>query len=388
MAKRKQRHLHNNNPPPFTCPAVSVIIAMYNTEKYIGECLDSLLAQTFTNFEVVVVDDCSTDNSPAIVESYAPKFGGRLRLMRLQTNSGSAGAPRNMGLELSRGEYIFFIDDDDTITSTALEELYTVAKNFDADVVACEKYYDVPENFWYDAEFRKQLKPFSYQAGGFVTEPALIGEDTFERVKACAQGRFLWNLWSKLIRRDFMIENNVRMMSSVHDDMLCTCFIIYSAKKFVRVPNIINHYRNRSDSITWRSRAGVNGLQKHFRSLKLGFAHLDEFLSGREFFRQRPDMKYLALEIYVREMLNYFQDIYAQIPAPALDELLRKEFGDGDNTALATFVFSAMNIQRLQLNQVVNQANQQAQQFNRFAAQAKQRIADLENEIKRLNDKE
>ena len=361
---------------------------MYNTEKYIGECLDSLLAQTFMDFEIVLIDDCSSDNSPAVVESFIPKFDGRLKVLRLKKNSGNNGIPNNTGFALSRGEYVIFLDSDDTITPDALEKLYTVAKKFDADVVGCEKYYDVPENFWYDAEFRKQLKPFSYQAGGFVTEPALISEDTFERVKACAQGRFLWNLWSKLIRRDFMIENNVRMMSSVHDDMLCTCFIIYSAKKFVRIPNIINHYRNRSDSITWRNRAGVDGLQKHFRSLKLGFAHLDEFLSGREFFRQYPDMKYLALEIYVREMLNYFQDIYAQIPAPALDELLRKEFGDGDNTALATFVFSAMNIQRLQLNQVVNQANQQAQQFNRFAAQAKQRIADLENEIKRLNDKE
>ena len=61
-------------------PAISVIIPMYNAEKYIGECLDSILAQTFTDFEVIVVDDCSTDNSAKIVESYAEKFtkgGGR-----------------------------------------------------------------------------------------------------------------------------------------------------------------------------------------------------------------------------------------------------------------------------------------------------------------------
>ena len=62
-------------------PAVSIVIPMYNTEKYIGECLDSILAQTFQDFEVIVVDDCSTDNSRAVVESYLPKFneGGGVR---------------------------------------------------------------------------------------------------------------------------------------------------------------------------------------------------------------------------------------------------------------------------------------------------------------------
>ncbi len=66
--------------PKKTIPAISIIIPMYNAEKYIGECLDSILAQTFTDYEVIVVDDCSTDNSCAIVESYMSKFdtgGGR-----------------------------------------------------------------------------------------------------------------------------------------------------------------------------------------------------------------------------------------------------------------------------------------------------------------------
>ena len=63
--------------PTKTIPAVSIIIPMYNTEKYIGECLDSILAQTFQVFEVIIVDDCSTDNSAAIVESYLPKFNAK-----------------------------------------------------------------------------------------------------------------------------------------------------------------------------------------------------------------------------------------------------------------------------------------------------------------------
>ncbi len=350
---------------------------MYNTEKFIGECLDSLLNQTFTNFEVIVIDDCSTDNSAAIVESYAPKFNGRLKLTRLQTNSGNNGIPNNMGLALSRGEYVIFLDSDDTITPTALEELYSIAKDFDADVVACEKYFDVPEKSWYDAEFRRQLKPFSYQRGGFVTEPTLIGEDIAERVKACAQKRFLWNIWSKLIRRDFMIQNKMSITNEMANDMLLTCFLVYSAPRYVRAPQVINFYRVVESSLTHQKRDPLKKLHKYLNALKVGFAHLDKFLSGREFFRQHPDVKYLALDTYVREMLGYLQDIYAKIPAPALDELLRKEFGDGDNTALTTFIFSAMNVQRLQFMQA-------QYQFNQFAAQSNRRIAELEGELKRL----
>ena len=109
-------------------PEVSVIVPLYNAEKYIAECLESLLAQTFKNFEVIVVDDCSTDSSCAIVESYRERFGGRLTLSHTKKNSGNPAVPRNKGLMLSRGEYIYHVDNDDVIIQTALEEMYSLAK--------------------------------------------------------------------------------------------------------------------------------------------------------------------------------------------------------------------------------------------------------------------
>ncbi|MBR4151501.1 MAG: glycosyltransferase family 2 protein [Selenomonadaceae bacterium] len=108
---------------------------MYNAGKYIEECLDSLLAQTFQDFEVIVVDDCSMDNSVQIVESYKEKFYGRLQLVVLEKNSGGGSKPRNLVLKLSRGEYIFFVDSDDFIMLNALETLYTTAEEYDAEVV-------------------------------------------------------------------------------------------------------------------------------------------------------------------------------------------------------------------------------------------------------------
>ena len=78
---------------------VSVIIPVFNAEKYLGVCLESILIQTLKDFEVIVVDDCSTDASATIAESYLEKFGGRLKIISLPENTGSGAVPRNIGLE-------------------------------------------------------------------------------------------------------------------------------------------------------------------------------------------------------------------------------------------------------------------------------------------------
>ena len=93
-----------NNPPPSTS-AISVVIPMWNAEKYIGALLDSLLNQTFQDFEVIVTDDCSTDSSCEVVKSYFPRFDGRLKLLIMEKNSGGPGAPTNKGISQAGGKY-------------------------------------------------------------------------------------------------------------------------------------------------------------------------------------------------------------------------------------------------------------------------------------------
>ena len=123
-------------------PAISVIIPMYNAAEFIAECLDSILLQTFQDFEVIIVDDCSDDNCVEIAESYREKFGERLSIARTETNSGGGGyVPRNIGLSMASGEYVYFVDADDFILLTALETLYAAAKEHDADVVYTADYY-------------------------------------------------------------------------------------------------------------------------------------------------------------------------------------------------------------------------------------------------------
>ena len=374
-------------------PAVSVIIAMYNTEKYIGECLDSLLAQTFTDFEVVLIDDASTDNSPAIVADFVPEFGGRLKVLRHKKNSGNNGIPNNTGLALSRGEYVLFMDSDDTITPDALEKLYAAAKDFDADVVACEAYYDVPEKFWHDADFRRNLQPVSYQKGGFVDEPTLITDNIAERLKDCARDRFLWNIWSKLIRRDLLIENKITITNEMANDMLLTCFLVYCAKRYVRVPYTVNFYRVVESSLTHQKRDPLKQLKKYVTALAVGFEHLDKFLSEQEFFRNNPDAKYTAFDTYVRELLLYMNEIYSTLPVASLDDTLREGFSAADTTALTAFIFSAMNLTRLEymnLSERVDDLEKSNKykaayiaELENFVLQSQQRIAELEDALNR-----
>jgi len=372
-------------------PAVSVIIPMYNAEKYVGECLDSILNQTFQNFEVIVVDDCSTDNSFAIVESFIPKFGGRLILTKTKKNSSSPAEPCNLGTAISCGDYLFFMDNDDAITPTALEELYSVTKNFDADVVACEKFYSVPKQFWYNAEFRKQLKPSSYKKGDFVDSPTLLSDDLSERVKDYNQGKFLWPAWTKLIRRKFLAENKIQFEQTIVSDLIFTTCLIFSAKKWVRVPNVVNYWRMRTDSLSNVEKDLEKYLSVYSRALTVGFNCLDKFLEDTEFFQQNPDAKYIVLKTYVEHILQiYFLKIYSQISneelyeiLATLDKLLRRNFVDS-GAAFTTFIFGMLNAYRKEYFLL----QKRIEDLRQASRQDKIYISELENFIAKLLDKE
>lgn len=117
---------------------VSVIIPVYNAEKFIEETIGSVLSQSLKNIEIILVDDGSTDNSLKICEQFLQK-DLRIKLLR-QENSGVSNA-RNNGLELANGEYIFFMDSDDTIDSEFLSGSYEIAKKLDLDIVIIGEYF-------------------------------------------------------------------------------------------------------------------------------------------------------------------------------------------------------------------------------------------------------
>ena len=115
-------------------PKISIIVPVYNVEKYLHRCIDSILVQTFTDFECIFIDDGSTDGSGRILDEYATE-DGRVRVIH-QANAGVSAA-RNAGLAMAHGEWIGFVDSDDWIEPNMYEYLYANAKNTNADAVVC-----------------------------------------------------------------------------------------------------------------------------------------------------------------------------------------------------------------------------------------------------------
>lgn len=116
-------------------PAISIIVPVYNTEKYLGECLESLVHQSFQNIEILLINDGSTDKSQNIIDEYSEKYTFVTGIMK--ENGGSSSA-RNLGLQKAKGEFVIFIDSDDYVDGRYAETLYHTAVHENSDMVICD----------------------------------------------------------------------------------------------------------------------------------------------------------------------------------------------------------------------------------------------------------
>ena len=372
-------------------PAVSVIIPLYNAEKYIGELLESILAQTFQNFEVIVVNNCSTDSSCAVVESYAEKFSGRLALSHMEYNTGNGGLPRNKGMMLSRGEYIFLMDADDLITKTALEERYTLAKEYDADVVYCEDNYRMQAD---GSGIHKEIA----KRDDLVEIPTFETNNLAERVKRILQGKYGVMPWRKLVRRSLIFEYEIFFPHvTISEDDICTYGLVFYAKKFLRVPNLTYYRRLSENSIMRKKKTPQQTVNFWLNPILLGLKALDKFTSRHEFFKNNPQYRYAVLENFVNGKFGCILNDSFKIQPFEVYDTIKREFGEkfGENDVLISMLCTAVNTQQKinamnaqRFNQFAVQAQQQTQKFNQFAAQAQRRIVELEAEVNRLKNKE
>lgn len=294
-------------------PKISVIIPLYNAEKYIRQCLVSVLSSKFQDYEVLVVDDCSTDNSVAEVKKLMPHFGGRLKLLSTEKNSGGAGIPRNVGMQHAAGKYITFIDNDDMILPTALGYFALFADMYDADVVYSEKYF-VTDTEEFDAQ---SLKPvFCTEREELITTPILESADLRERIKRDIEKKFFILPWGKCYRREFLLQNKIDFPQLRYAEDVTFCFkCLCLAKNYLRIPHMTNVRRGLTNSTSKRIVYSPNdGLRPWLKILFLNMRILYEFMGELEFFKANPEYRYDVFKHYIDVHRNIIKDLFSGFP--------------------------------------------------------------------------
>ena len=205
-------------------PKVSVIVPVYNVEKYIEKCLQSLTNQTLQDIEIIIVNDGSKDNSKKIVESFMEKFPQKIIYLE-KTNGGLSDA-RNYAIPYATGEYIAFLDSDDYIEVDMYEKMYEIAKKENSDLVECDFYWEYPKKIKED-----------------VGQVYYDKKEMLEKVRVVA--------WNKLIRKSILEKTKIIFPKGYrYEDVEFTYKLIPHLNKvsFLKKPCI--HYVQRDNSIS------------------------------------------------------------------------------------------------------------------------------------------
>jgi len=243
---------------------VSVIVPVYNMEKYLGICLSSLAQQTFNDFEVIVINDGSTDSSEEIIDYYKKEYPKIFKVYSFK-NQGISKT-RNYGIEKACGEYITFIDSDDYVEKTFLEDMYNAITNTGSDICVCD-YFTINE-----VDDIREVKLEDFSISSVKNNPQLL---------------FIINSspWNKIYIKSLF--NYLRFETIKYEDLLLIPKLILNANKIVKLNKCLNYYRIRGNSETTTMDERVfdiikilNNLNSYFKNKKV----FDKFYSEIEYF--------------------------------------------------------------------------------------------------------
>ena len=254
-------------------PKISVIIPVYNVEKYLNRCVDSILNQSLQDFEIILVNDGSTDSSPKICDEYVQQ-DERIRVIHKQ--NARVAAARNDGIKTAKGEFISLIDSDDWIEPTMLEEMYSTATQFGCDFVMCD--------------FTKKGKEVEYT----VSQP--IGEGFYDRERIEKELFKCLIMFDNiefpptisncvcLFNREFLTDNELYYDEDIHycEDSIFGSKVMYNANRFYYLKGkyFYNYFYNpnsttsKYNSKKWDSYLKINErLEEDFRNDNFDFSY-------------------------------------------------------------------------------------------------------------------
>ncbi len=239
-------------------PLISVIIPVYNVEKYLRECVESVINQTYKNIEIILVDDGSTDSSGDICEEYIEK-DSRVTVIH-QKNSGPSKT-RNTGLENANGKYIYFLDSDDYIENNALELLTEAAESNGADLVFFQAH-----SFADNGDEIRQ---------GYTVKGTYEPKSGYDMLAELHKNKdYHCAIYLLFISRSLLESNKISFLETAYcsEDMLFTYQVFCSAKKAVQCKNTLCHRRYRDGSIVTSKKT-----ERHFRSCRDVYGEVRDF---------------------------------------------------------------------------------------------------------------
>ncbi|NBM15762.1 bifunctional glycosyltransferase family 2 protein/CDP-glycerol:glycerophosphate glycerophosphotransferase [Streptomyces sp. GC420] len=286
-------------------PRLTLVVPAYNVQGYLRECLDSVLQQDFTDFEIIAVDDCSPDASGAILDEYAA-LDSRVRVLHLPENIG-LGRARNAGMEQATGDYLLFLDSDDHLTPGALSAVAArLEETAEPDILV----YDYARTYW-DGTVRRNL------LGAVLEKSAAAG--VFPPAERPELLDLLQIAWNKAYRREFVERHRFRFPPGYYEDAPWTFSSLITAERIAVLDRICVLYRQRREGgniLNTRSRKHFDVFDQYSRL----FAYLDEH---PELDQWRPEM--------FRKMVDHYLTVLdrpGRLPRNARAEFFHRAAAD------------------------------------------------------------
>lgn len=282
---------------------VSIILPVYNVEKYLEECLNSAIGQTLEQIEIIAVDDGSTDNSSLILDKYAKKYNN-IKVIT-QKNKGLSGA-RNTGLKHASGEYIYFLDSDDYIDINAMKNCYEIAKTNNLDIITFDA------KTFIDGEYTGKPLNGNYSRYKLLDSEIRSGEDFYNY--AIKKRGYRPPVWLNFYKLEFIRRNNLKFYEGLlHEDELFSFESFIKANKVMYIPQKYFFRRVRQDSIMTKKSTSRN---------VYSFITIAE--EAYEFYKTN---KCEFKEVTNENMLKQIQDFYSKAIGycDLLDDIKEKE---------------------------------------------------------------
>lgn len=256
-----------------TC-ILSIIVPVFNTSMYLDRCLNSLVNQTLTNYEIIAVNDASTDNSLEILLEFQKKHQSFFKVINLKQNIKQGGA-KNRGIEQAKGKYIAFVDSDDWIDETMFEKMISIAEKNNSDVVDCD-YYET------DGNYKKKIISLN---SDFKQD-----EVNLKRQFILSSGRMV----TKIYRKTLFTENNLVFTENVfYEDNELAPLLLYYAKKVTKLNDFLYFYYVKNESTT-RSKNNFS----FFDRLTTAKNFLTKFESLSDYYLYKNEVEYVFIKLY------------------------------------------------------------------------------------------